>query len=218
METPPDFKACSVVYCHADAQRMPELREIFAEGKFATVQAMDGLEIAMAIAVAQRPTFVLLGSHAWNAEMLDIAHCIRRYAPETHCIIQLPACPEQWLALSAIGASGYVCCAATACQMYRCLAAILGGEGYVCDTLRNMPATSFDAAHNTTASHDGILSQQELRILHFLAGCMNNQQIADALCLSHHTVKNHKSHIMQKMGFSHASEMYALARKIAGKP
>ena len=69
---------------------------------------------------------------------------------------------------------------------------------------------------------DAILSKREEQVLHLLADGMSNRELAKALSLSEHTVKNHLFRIFDKLGVSSRIEavLYAMSQRdqrIAGR-
>ena len=55
------------------------------------------------------------------------------------------------------------------------------------------------------------LTSQELNILKHLAEDQPNRSIADRLCLSRHTIKNHKANLKKKLGLSSTLALYRYA-------
>ncbi|MGE9293074.1 MAG: response regulator transcription factor, partial [Puniceicoccales bacterium] len=55
-----------------------------------------------------------------------------------------------------------------------------------------------------------VLSQQESRVLTFMADGMTNREIASRMSLSEKTVKNYSSHMMGKLGVTRRTEAAAL--------
>jgi DNA-binding CsgD family transcriptional regulator len=51
-------------------------------------------------------------------------------------------------------------------------------------------------------------SRQERIILKLLGEARQNKYIADTLCLSVHTIKNHKANICQKLSLQGCTELY----------
>lgn len=210
METPPDFKAWSVVYCHADAQRMPELREIFAKVKFAMVQAVDGPAMVMGVGIVSKPTFALLGSDQHDDAVLDACVQLRRHAPETRVIVQLPVLQGQAARLLEANASGYLCPQATADEILCCLADVLAGRCYLCQHLRQMLPPENGLREQTVDLRK--LTKQETAVAHLIVRGLTTKQMADKLCVSAHTVKNHKTNMVRKLGLGGICELYANLR------
>lgn len=57
------------------------------------------------------------------------------------------------------------------------------------------------------------LSERELELLHLIDAGYSNQQIADALTITLHTVKKHTSNIYNKLGVTRRTQAVALARE-----
>lgn len=57
------------------------------------------------------------------------------------------------------------------------------------------------------------LSNRELEVLYYMTKGLNNNEIADVLCISKHTAKSHVSSIITKMDISTRSEATFLAGK-----
>ena len=66
----------------------------------------------------------------------------------------------------------------------------------------------------TNVMGDSLLSQREEQVLHLLADGLSNRDLAKALKLSEHTVKNHLFRIFDKLGVSNRMEavLYAISR------
>ena len=55
------------------------------------------------------------------------------------------------------------------------------------------------------------LTTAEQRILQQIAKGVQTKEMADTLCLSKHTIKNHKDSICKKLGFKSTMELYIYA-------
>jgi NarL family two-component system response regulator LiaR len=116
--------------------------------------------------------------------------------------------PGQLETVLAAGARGVIAKSVPAEELVAALRAINGGEIVV------SPAFS----HPTVQRWPGQelrLTARESDVAAFLVQGLSNQQMADALCISEHTVKSHLKAIFQKIGVS--SRTQAVAR-LAGDP
>jgi DNA-binding NarL/FixJ family response regulator len=52
------------------------------------------------------------------------------------------------------------------------------------------------------------LSSQEQKVLELVAQGHQNEVTADRLCLSSHTIKNHKANLKKKLGFASCTQLY----------
>jgi NarL family two-component system response regulator LiaR len=116
--------------------------------------------------------------------------------------------PGQLDVVLAAGARGVLSKSAPATDLFDALLAINDGEIVV------SPAFSRPAEHNWPG-HDFRLTARESDVAAFLVQGLSNQAMADALCISEHTVKSHLKAIFQKIGVS--SRTQAVAR-LAGDP
>jgi len=102
-------------------------------------------------------------------------------------------------------------------QKYACrlLEAFSGGDSRAADRERSgVPGP--DAAPHGEEPDEPIepLSQRELEILQLICDGYSNQQIAEKLVVSLHTVKKHTSNILAKMGVSSRTQAAARARRL----
>jgi DNA-binding NarL/FixJ family response regulator len=106
------------------------------------------------------------------------------------------------------GARGVIAKSAPARDLVDALLAVTAGEIVVSPAFAR-PATA------SWPGQEFRLTARESDVAAFLVQGLSNQQIADALCISEHTVKSHMKAIFQKTGA--ASRTQALAR-LAGTP
>ncbi len=59
------------------------------------------------------------------------------------------------------------------------------------------------------------ISDHEKSILYMLSRGKQNKCIANALCLSEHTIKNHKANLCRKLKLSSTTELYIWANQYA---
>lgn len=79
---------------------------------------------------------------------------------------------------------------------------------------RNHEASSgFGSTHANPASLAPVLSARQIEVLRLLAGGKSNQQIADELVISLHTVRHHVSDILNKTGAANRTEAAWYARE-----
>lgn len=81
------------------------------------------------------------------------------------------------------------------------------------DHLLPTPANQQDKIIIERTLQDFDLSQRELEILRLIGAGYSNQDIADRLVITLHTVKKHSSHIFSKLGVTSRTQAVALARQ-----
>jgi len=99
----------------------------------------------------------------------------------------------------ALGASGYLLKGCTRDELVNAIKTAAAGEStFTRDGLRRM--TGAMATPRLTANVEVAMSQREGEVLRQMACGLTNKQIAEALHISHETVKEHVQHILGKIG------------------
>jgi DNA-binding NarL/FixJ family response regulator len=111
--------------------------------------------------------------------------------------------PGQLDAVLAAGARGVIAKSASARELVDALLAVSEGEIVVSPAFTRPVAASWPG-------QEFRLTARESDVAAFLVQGLSNQEIADALCISEHTVKSHMKAIFQKTGVS--SRTQAVAR------
>lgn len=110
--------------------------------------------------------------------------------------------PGQLDAILAAGARGVLSKSMSGEELVEMLVAIDAGEVRVSSAFRRPHDRSWPG-------HDFGLTVRESEVAAFLSLGLSNQAIADALCVSEHTVKSHLKAIFQKTGASSRTEAVA---------
>ena len=111
--------------------------------------------------------------------------------------------PEQLDAVMAAGARAVLSKSMSAAELSEALIAVDAGEIVISPVLRGGRDVAWPG-------HDFGLTPRESEVAAFLAEGLSNREIADALCLSEHTVKSHLKSIFRKAGV--VSRAQAVAR------
>ncbi len=181
-------------------------------------EARDGAE-AVATALRLRPDVVLMDIGMPGVSGIDATRQITGDAPEVRVVILTVYDREDFLfrALQA-GAAGYLLKGADVDDLLRAIRTVHGGEMFVYprmttklvrDYVRRLPGGEGRDEYET-------LSAREREVLPMLADGRSNQEIAELLSISPHTVQTHRQRIMQKLNLHNRSELlrYALRRNL----
>lgn len=151
------------------------------------------------------PDLLLLDLGSPEGPSLHQVRELRRRKPMLKVIIVgLTIDEEDVLRCIEAGASGYVLKEASIEDLVLAVEHVLDGGVAGCSTemaqslFRRLADLAAERRHyERVASLD--LTPREIEILELIADGMSNKQIADELCLSLHTVKNHVHHILYKL-------------------
>lgn len=164
------------------------------------------LSEALPLVTGEAPDVVLLDHRLQDSDGASATRRIKEACPQSAVLLMSAAEPATMLAAAMeAGIAGFVHKSRglpTVTEALRTVAA--GGTVFDSDDLR--------AAVNRLGGRDGDggLTDRELEVLGLLAQGHNIESIADELVLSHHTVRNHVRHILEKLGAHSQLEAVAI--------
>jgi DNA-binding NarL/FixJ family response regulator len=176
-------------------------------------QAGDGVE-AVELAARLQPDVVLMDLKMPN---LDGIEATRRITAGERAVKVLLLATFQTdnhviQALEA-GASGYILKDARPDSIVTSLLAVMAGERVLASAVANRVLEMLTGTTTSKAFYDG-LTGREVEILKLVAGGMVNKRIAYTLKISEKTVRNHISHIYEKLSIYDRSQaiLYAVRK------
>jgi DNA-binding NarL/FixJ family response regulator len=166
--------------------------------------AGDGME-AVQRAEREHPDVVLMDLRMPGMEGAEATHRIRAALPTTQVLVLTTYADDESLfpALRA-GARGYLTKDATAEEIEQAIRALAAGRTHLDPAVQERLVaavlhTQQDAPTTTQPLPDD-LSSREVEVLKLIAAGLSNAEIAQALFVSHATVKTHVNHIFSKTG------------------
>ncbi len=165
-----------------------------------------------------KPDVAILDVRLEEGNGIEVCRDLRSVDPELTCLMLTSFADDDALYASVMaGAAGYVLKQIKARDLIEDVKKVAKGESLmdpravarVVERISNPPKT------DPTADS---LSPQELRILEHISEGMTNKQIAEAMFLAEHTVKNYITGLLRKLKMSSRTEaaIYATKRKAKG--
>ncbi len=114
------------------------------------------------------------------------------------------------------GASGYVLKEAEAAELTAAIRAVHAGGAYIYPSLAKRLIEQFllrVGSGEERSSYD-TLTVREKEILGFIGDGLTNEEIADRLSLSIHTVQTHRSNTMEKLGLHNRAQLVTYAARV----
>lgn len=152
------------------------------------------------------PNVALLDIRMPEKDGIEAAECMLR---EKLCSpLLLTTFDEEELVLRAlnVGASGYILKNSPAERILNAIRTVsTGGTVFQADILDYI-RTKVSRSHGDTGVFK-LLSQREVEIVELISEGLSNQEIASRLFISHGTVRNHISTILEKTGFEHRTKI-----------
>jgi DNA-binding NarL/FixJ family response regulator len=166
--------------------------------------ACDGVE-AVKLAQTERPDVVLMDLRMPRMEGAEATRHIRAELPGTQVLVLTTYADDESLfpALQA-GARGYLTKDASAEEIEQAIRALVAGETHLDPTVQQrLVAAVLDTKPIPDAPAQSLpdkLTPREAEVLKLIASGLSNAEIAEALVVSHATVKTHVNRIFYKTG------------------
>jgi DNA-binding NarL/FixJ family response regulator len=197
--------------------------EIVRRGLRDLIEAADDLEVVGEAGTAEEaigripatsPDVAVLDVRLPDGNGVEVCRDIRSAHPEIHCLMLTSFADDEALfdAIMA-GASGYVLKQIRSNDLIDAIRRVSTGESLLDPQLTAKVLARLRAGEqeDERIRH---LTEQERKILGYLAEGFTNRQIADAMFLAEKTVKNYVSNVLAKMGMSRRTEAAVYAARL----
>ena len=165
---------------------------------------------------ALRPDVAVLDGRLPDGTGIEVCRAIRSLDATINALI-LTSYDDDEALFGAImaGASGYVLKEVKGSDLINAVRHVAAGKSLIdpeltatlLERIRNGPATAPELAS---------LTDQELKLLNYIAEGMTNRQIGERMYLAEKTVKNYVSSILGKLGLERRTQAAVLASKLLG--
>lgn len=114
-----------------------------------------------------------------------------------------------------IGVNGYVLKDSESDVLIKAIRSIFNGESYIQPNMASLLFKKINGELDNQAKHNK-LTKREIEVLKLITQGLLNKEIADQLCISEKTVKNHVSNIFKKIEVSDRTQaaVYAIKNNI----
>ena len=170
-------------------------------------EAADG-EQAVARALKLRPDVVLMDVLMAGTDGIEACRRIKSDLPDTK-VLMLTSYDAAQAVESALlaGASGYLLKNGGREDLLNGVRAVATGQSLLSPEITAKVLERFaDLTRRERERENDLLSEREKEVLGLVARGMTNREIAADLILSEHTVRNHISHILDKLSLSRRSQ------------
>lgn len=175
-------------------------------------EAKDGRE-ALEVCRSLRPDLVLMDVRMPDVDGIEATRAIKREYPDAKVImVTIHENPDYLLEALKAGAAGYILKDATKHEVLAAVRQALGGETPLASQLaadllcqligEGSHANQPPKTEKSPESLSEPLTQREVEVLQLLAQGQTNQEIAQALMFSVHTIKVYVRRILAKLGAS----------------
>jgi len=176
-------------------------------------EAATGAEAMTRIPLA-KPDVAILDVRLQEGSGIEVCRDIRSVMPKLICLMLTSyADDEAMFAAIMAGAAGYVLKQINARDLIEDVKKAAGGASLMDP---RAVATVVERISNSSKSSPefSVLSPQEQRLLDLIAEGLTNRQIAEAMFLSEHTVKNYMTTLLRKLKMNSRTEAAIYATKL----
>jgi len=211
---PPEIIRVALVDDHAIVRQ--GLRALLNRPDMTVIAEADSGPAAVELARQHQPDVMLLDIRMKDGDGLQSLPAIRAASPRTSIIMLTTYANPGYLARAIQGgAVGYLSKEADPLQIIRAVRAAAEGDPLLDRSLLEQAlAQSVDASVPSPEPHElpiEPLSERERDVLGLMVQGLNNQAIAEALCVSLPTVKTHVQHILHKLHVADRTQAALLA-------
>jgi two-component system response regulator DevR len=185
-------------------------------GKVQVVGESDSAEEATSRIPAIKPDVAVLDARLPDGSGIEVCRAIRSVDPSLTALI-LTSYDDDEALFSAImaGAAGYVLKDVRGSDLLNAIERVAQGQSLidpalmkrVLDRVRNGPQVAPELEN---------LTEQELKLLGFIAEGLTNRQISEKMFLAEKTVKNYVSTLLGKLGLERRTQAAVLATRLLG--
>jgi len=163
-----------------------------------------------------RPDIILMDLAMPDLNGMEATRQIRAESPDIQIVALTMHDANEYLfrALEA-GAAGYMLKEANASELASAVRAVHAGGSFIYPSLAKALIEQFllrDNSGEERSSYDR-LTEREKEVLGFIGDGKMNQEIADAMRMSVHTVQSHRSNIMKKLGLHNRAQLVTYAAR-----
>ncbi|HEV7128925.1 MAG TPA: response regulator transcription factor [Ktedonobacterales bacterium] len=179
-------------------------------------EATNGAEALAKLSVLA-PEVVLMDVRMEKLGGIEACREITGQYPDIKVLMLTSFDDDDALAASLLaGARGYLLKNVSRAELLRAVRKVASGTMLLDAAMLGRGRRRLDALAGRVAGPEDALTEREREVLALVAKGFTNRQIAETLCLSEKTARNHLSHILEKLGLSRRSEaaVYAVEHQL----
>ncbi len=169
---------------------------------------------AVMLAQSLRPDIIIMDLTLPDLSGIETTRLIKSALPDIDIIaLTIHEDEQHFFEMLKAGASGYVPKRAAPQDLITAIRAAHEGHVYIYPTLATALVTDYlgQEKNQPESEWEANLTQREQEVLEHLADGLSNDEIAEKLVISPHTVARHREHIMKKLNLHSRSELVKYA-------
>ncbi len=176
-------------------------------------EASSGRE-ALELAESVKPDVVIMDITLPDISGIEVTRMLKARHPEIAVVaLTIHEGEQYFFEMLAAGADGYVPKRAAPDDLIKAIEAAYAHEVYIYPSLAKVLVTDFIKHSPAEKGHEDLdeITPREQEVLELLVTGQTNEDIADRLNISRHTVARHRENLMRKLGLHSRSELVKYA-------
>ncbi|MDD2446888.1 MAG: response regulator transcription factor [Tissierellia bacterium] len=166
------------------------------------IMEASNINEGMSLLRKERPDLVIVDLYLGDEDGLEIIERARKNKFDTKFLVLTSSLKkEDFNRAEEFGVDGYILKEAFVEDILYAIHVVMRGQRFV-----DPEILKYSPSNNIMDNHLSELTRRERDVLAVLAKGMSNQQIADELFISEHTVKKHVSSILSKLELEHRTQ------------
>lgn len=183
------------------------------EGVDIVGEASDGIE-AVELALKQKPAIVITDLSMPRLNGLGVVQRIHAMLPKCRVLVLTVHHDEEYIIpIVEAGASGYLVKDGASTELGAAIQALASGGVYFGSEATKVLAEQLQRVDASAEESLAALTRREREILKLIAASKKPEEIASALGIELKTVKNHRSHLLKKLGLQCDEDLVKFAAK-----
>jgi two-component system, NarL family, nitrate/nitrite response regulator NarL len=183
---------------------------------FQVVGEAGGVQEAIKLARQTKPELILMDFSLPDGNGLDATQVILAELPDTQIVfLTLHEGDDRIFAATRMGAKGYLLKNLPVAKLLAALRGLKMGQALNTHKKTSNNLTEFRRRSNPNETNSyplpEILTPREVEVFYELIAGESNQKIAETLCISEYTVKNHVHNILEKLNLQNRHEIINFA-------
>ena len=179
-------------------------------------EATNGRE-AVRLVEKLKPDAVIMDIGMPQLNGVEATRQIKKSHPEIKIIILSMHSNERFISeLLSLGASGYLLKDSSGSDIIKAIEAAINGKTYLSPTISHHVVEDYLSLKGKSTQEDlySQLTNREREVFQLIAEGRSVKEIADLLCISPNTAKNHRTNIMEKLKMDNISQLIQYAIRL----
>ena len=178
------------------------LRHIFdGKDEFTVVADTDDYQAAIALSLTYQPDVIIIGLNVLGSNAIDtIAYIMKNLPQQKILVLDSNENVSDIVQILKLGVHGYILKQCDGPEIIDAINVILRGKNFFCSNVLKLNNDEASCCGSEVDCNHGVinLTDREIEVLELISQGLTNNEIADKIFLSPHTIATHRKNLMKK--------------------